>query len=485
MFRRLVVPLLLLSLVSFAPAQYSPGRQVAAIRHQLPEFRDISVWKGRAGLARFSPLGTFLAVSGKTADVAIYNTATGELVTKIDGKGFTAFSFSPDEKHVIAQNRADGSMTVHEVEAGTHVRDIRGLGKVSNMSKLLGGAGIINELNGIFPVTVLEMGNVPATRDWKHLLVNKNDREFEIVDFASGEHRYDIKHANFNSGWEAAKLTLALLGGVSGAGTAGYLMLGSISNPQFSANGRYLLIASGNKKPTLWNMEDGSMVSKFESDSRIFYSKFSPDETMVATSDFDGVTRIWKTENGELVTSIGSKKEEGVIAGWSTDSKRVFVNPTGKGDLAAYDALTGEKLYDFAGSASQGAIFSDDQSLVFTTPHKNKRVLFQVWETATGKLLATVPREKKQDAVITVKWNPNNKLIATADGFKKPVHVWNISGELIQVLEHSTPPMEFSQDGTLLATGGIVPGQKKADIGYLWEFYLDQPERLAKAFLQN
>lgn len=461
--------------LSAAPAM--PGK-IVDVKRVLPEFRDISIWKGRTGLTLFSPGGQYLAVSGKSADVVIYETETGEIKTKIDGKGFRAFSFSPDGKFAIAQNSDDLSMVVFDIEKGKTVREIRGLGTLSNLNKLFGGAGIVNEINGVFPVAVLEMGRVPATSNWKNILINKNDKEFSIVDFETGNLKFDLQHSNFNSGWEGAKLALALLGGVAGTPT-GFMLLGSQSNAQFSRDGKHLLISNGNKKPTLWSVEDGKLVAKFDAGERVFYSKFSPDGSMVATSDFKGVTKVWNTSTGELVSTIGSKKDDGVVAGWNASGAKVLINPIGKGDLQAVNPKSGEVMYAFENSMPNGTIFSNDMRLLVTIPRKNKSILFQIWETETGMLRASVPRAKGQDMPVSIKWNPANTIIATAEGVDQVVKLWSIKGELLQTLSNSSMPMEFSDDGRYLATGGVL-ANTKTNTGYLWEFGLrENLERLA------
>ncbi len=469
--------LMLLLMLSAAHAQAALG-DVVGVKRALPEFRDISVWKGRTGLMLFSPGGKYLAVSGKSADVAIYETEKGDLKTKIDGNGFRAFSFSADGRFAVAQNTFDLAMQIIEVETGKTVREIRGLGKLSNLNKLFGGSGLINEINGVFPMAVLEMGRVPVTRNWKNILVNKNDKEFSIVDFESGSLKFDLQHENFNAGWESAKLALAIVGGLAGT-PAGFMLLGSQSNAQFSSDGRYLLIANGNKKPTLWNVDEGKLVSKFDAGERVFYSKFSADGSMVATSDFKGITKVWNTETGDLISAIGSKKDRGVVAGWNIAGNKVLINPFDKGDLRAVDPKSGLTIYEFANSMPNGTVFSNDMLLLATVPRKNKSVLFQVWETETGKLLATVPRAKNQDSPVSIKWSPDNKMIATAEGVEKEVKLWSTTGQLLQTLRNSKMPMEFSEDGRYLATGGVL-ANVKTDTGYLWEFGLKETdERLA------
>lgn len=438
-------------------------KDIAQIVASMSEFRDISAWKGRTGLMHFSPDGKFLAVSAKKADVAVYSTETGKLVSMIDGKGFTAFSFGPDGKQAIAQNRSDASFGIFDVETGSMIRTVRGLGSTSQISRSMGGAGIINELNGVFPTIVLEMGRAPVTRDWQSVLVNKNDSEFELVDILTGNAKYELKHAEHKGGSERAKIALALLIG------GGALYLGSTSNPRFSDNGTYLLIANGNRDPSLWKAASGELVAKLDSTARVMYHRFSPDESMVATSDYEGVTRVWSTSDGKLISTIGSKKQPGMIAAWSWDSGKVIVIPEKAGDLAAYDPKTGEQLFIYSGSAADGSLFSDNLRYVTTRPRKNKAVLYQLWEVDSGKLIATVPRTKGEDAVISIKWHPTDLYFATSQGLKDEIKVWNLKGELLQTLPNSTVPMEFSNDGAFLATGGRL-ANNKTDIGYVWSF---------------
>ena len=212
MFKRFTIWILFLLWVAVPLRISAQGEDLAVVKAPLAEFRDISVWKGRAGLTLFSPNGKYLAVSGKTADVVIYDTETGKVISKIDGNGFRAFSFSPDGKFAIAQNTGDLSMGIFDVETGKAVREIRGIGKLSNLNKMFGGTGLINEINGILPTVVLEMGRVPVTKNWRNILVNKNDKEFAIFDFETGNLKFELQHENFNSGWESTKLVFAILG---------------------------------------------------------------------------------------------------------------------------------------------------------------------------------------------------------------------------------------------------------------------------------
>ena len=461
------------------PGAETQGKKIVHIKSALNEFRDISVWQGRNGLALFSPDGKYLAVSAKKADVVIYDTETAREICAIDGKGFDAFSFSPDGKIAVVQNSSDASMEVFEVGSGKSLRKIRGLGKVSNFSKSVGGAGLTNEAWGIYPVGFLEMGRVPATPDWKMILVNKNDKEFSLYDFQTGELKVDLDHSKYSAAWENTKVAIAILGALGG-NPAAFDILGSISNTQFSNDGKYLLIANGNKKPSLWNIQKGELLAKFEAGAKVYYARFSPDSKMVATSDFHGYTKIWDTSTGELISTIGAKDDRGIVLGWSSASDKIFVNPRRKDDLRSYDPKTGAMIHRFEASSPNGSFLRNDAKIVITVPQGNKRVLFQVWDAENAKLLVTVPRVKGQDSIISLKWSPDGEMVTTAEGTDENIKLWNLKGELLQTLTFSSIPMNFSADGKYLVTGGKL-SDGKTDTGYLWQFRSEPfEERVAR-----
>ncbi|MCU0238078.1 MAG: hypothetical protein MUC29_01440 [Pyrinomonadaceae bacterium] len=444
-------------IVSFA--QTVANDDIAVKLYNLPEFRDVSVWKGRTGLTLFSPNLKYLAVSAKSVDVVIYDTITGKPKTQIDGKGFRAFSFSPDSKYVVTQATNDLTIKIFEVETGKLVRDIRGLGALADFNRAVGGSGFVNSLNGIFIETPLEMERVPISSDWKNILVNKNDKEFMLFDYETGDAKFELKHDNYSSGKETAKTVLAILGGVEE-------LLGSASTSKFSDDGKMLFIANGNKTPTIWNVETGKLINKIDADERVFNGQISPNGKMLATTDFRRVTKIWDIEKGSLITTIGSKKDGQSLIAWSKDSEKVFVNPE-KGDLKVYEAKSGNLLYSFDKSNSYGVLLSNDQKNLVTVPRKDKAILFQIWDAETGKILATVPREAKKNSISALKWSPSGRMILTVSGLKNEIEVWNMYGEKLQTLKNSTFPMQFSPDEKLLVTGGKMENGI-TDTGYLW-----------------
>ena len=452
--------LVFLSVVAFSQTQEN---QIAVVKQSLPEFRDVSVWKGRTGLVRFSSEGKYLAVSGKSADVVIYETETGKVVSQIDGHGFTAFSFSRDSKFAVAQNTYDSSLSVFETETGKQVRNIAGLDKLSNFQKMLGGSGLVNTLNGQVLYTPAAMTEVPVSPDWKHLLINKNDKEYKLFDFATGDFKYDFNHENYSTGKETAKTILFLMVNASS-------FLGSISSADFSSDSKFVAITNGNKKPTIWNTETGKLTATIESANKVYNAIFSRDGKMLATSDTKGITRIVETETGKEVSTFGSKNDKAFAVLWSKNGERVITARNDKhNDVSVYEAKTGKKLFSFENSDAVGLFESNTGKYVATVPRNNKLLFFQIWDTETGKLMGTSPKTKDKKSLTMLKWSPNDEMVITASGLKGDVEVWYLNGGQVQVLKDATFPIEFSFDGKYMATGGKTNDPKK-DIGYIWEF---------------
>lgn len=456
-----LVSLFVLSL--FVPIGRAAGP--ATLKFQLPEFHDISVGKGRPGLTLFSPDGRYLALSAKSDDVVIYGTDTGKIISRIDGNSLRAFSFSPDSKFAVTQGSMNQAIRIYETDTGKLLREFRGLDKMAQLTKGVGGTGLTNMVRGIWPVMFLELGRVPLTSDWKSMLINRNDKEFSIYDFDSGTLKFDLAHEKYNSAWEKTKVAFAFVS-LPGGYPAGFLLLGSYSSTNFSEDGKYLLIANGNKSPSLWNIEAQKLVAKFDAEENVYHGRFDRAGSMVATSDTKGITKLWSTKDGALISTIGDKKEKTIVAGWSRGDNKVFL-ATIKGDLRAYDTA-GQMLYGFSNSRPKGILISHDYATIVTLPEKDNLILFQIWDAETGRLLATAPRAAKRKPPLSIKFSPNNRFLAVSGGgIGDRIEIWDMAGNLVQVLDNSKMPMEFSPDGNYLATGGLAP-VTKTDVGYLW-----------------
>jgi WD40 repeat protein len=457
MFKKFVVfTLLIVFQANFftLSAQENKGK-VAQVKFNLTDFRNPSILRGRFGLLQFSRDGRLLATTGTDRDLKIYDVETGKLKATIDSKkaglsgkmGFNAFSFSPDGKIAVAQEEGYANLKVFDTETGNLVRTIDGRGKISS-AKLIMSATRENDLEG------LEMIPVPSDSDWKNILVAKNDGLFQVVGIENGEVKQTLLHtSNSSNTWDFMKLVFQAYVPIPLA----YL----ISNGRFSADGKKIIIANGDKSPTLWDAETGKRIAALEPQTdRVYRAFFSPDNSMVVTSDVDGATKVWNAADGKLISSFGSEKDKNFAVAWNFSSDAI-VTITPKADARFWDARTGKILFSLEKSEASNAAFSPDGKLLATIHQDDKKQMAQIWNAADGKLIATLPRAKSEDRAFSLVWSPDGRMLVTASS--DLVKLWSADGTLLQTLENAVFPTRFSADGTLLATGG------KNDIGFVWQ----------------
>jgi WD40 repeat protein len=455
MFKKFVVLTLLFVLHANFFTVAAQERKIAQVKFNLADFRNPSTFRGRFGLLQFSRDGRLLATSGTDRDLKIYDVESGKLKATIDSKraglsgkmGFNAFSFSPDGKTAVAQEEGYANLKIFDTETGNLVRTIDGRGKVSS-AKVLLTTNQKNDLEG------LEMVPVPSDADWKNILVAKNDGLFQVVDIESGAVRQSLQHAtNSNDTWDFMKIVFRLYVPIPLA----FL----ISNGRFSADGKKIIIANGDKSPTLWDAETGRRIAALEPQTdRVYRAFFSPDSALVVTSDVDGATKIWNAADGKLLTSFGSEKDKNFAVAWNAENTAV-VTITPKTDARFWDARTGKVLFSLEKSEASNAAFSPDGKLLATIHQDDKKQMAQIWNAADGKLIATLPRAKSEDRAFSLVWSPDSRMLVTASS--DLVKVWSADGTLLQTLENAVFPTRFSTDGTLLATGG------KNDVGFVWQ----------------
>lgn len=457
MFKKFVVftfTIIFLSNVLLIKAQTNSDRKIAKLKYTLTDFRNPSNLRNRFGLLQFSPDGNLLAVSGTDRDIVIYNAETGQPTATVESKkvglgklGFNAFSFSPDGKFAVAQEENYSNLGVFDVADGNLVKTIDGRGKAASAKRQF--LAVMSKDSG-----GLEMIPVTADKDWKNILVSKNDGLFQIVDFQSGEVRHTLEHSSQpNATWDFFKLWFQAYTSIP----VPFLL----SSGRFSPNGEKVIIANGDKSPTLWDVETGKQIAKLEPQTdRVYLTIFSPDSRLVATSDVDGATKIWDASDGKMISSFGSKKNKNFATAWNADGTAIVTaSPTA--DARMWDARTGEMLFGFAGSQAMNIEFSPDKKLLATIHRDNKKQLAQIWNAENGELVASLPREKGEDRAYSLVWSPDGKMLVTASS--NQVKIWSDSGELLQTLENAVFPARFSADGRLLATGG------KNDTGYVWQ----------------
>lgn len=434
-------------------AQRQNGVQpVAQIKYKISDYKNPSIFTGRRGLARFSADDKLLAVIGDKERIVISDTETGKVLQTISyaEKDFSvnAFSFGADGKTVLVQDGLSTSIDVWDLETGKVLYKIDGRTGVSGLKKEL-ITSLAQKNSG------QELRELPISPDGKNILVGKSDSLFEVVSLADGATRFSLSQSSKSSDTKDLLKIFLIPGAVYK--TVYFLS----SNASYNLQGNRIMLANGDKFPTLWDAETGKLIAKLEpQNDKVYQANFSSNGRLIATTDVDGVTKIWDAETGAIIQTIGTpKKKERAIA-WHP-REEILATFLSDEEVHFYEARSGRLLSGTGKINLSGLSFSPDGNLITTLTKDDKSKLGQIFSVADGKLIASLRRQTKEEQPLSLKWSPNGKLFVISS--VEYVKIFNERGEFLQSLDSAVFPARFSHDGKFLATGG------KNDDGFVWQ----------------
>ena len=203
--------------------------------------------------------------------------------------------------------------------------------------------------------------------------------------------------------------------------------------PRFSPAGSLLLTENG-KDIKLWEAETGRLKFTLTGHTgNLTDACFSPDGSRIATGSNDGTARVWKTLDGQLVTTL---------LVW-----RVKKLPRFRIISRALPVL----LYVYVQ-------FSPDGRKVLTNTYFEESSA-KLWDAETGNLLAELGghtikmgyfgHKTKTEGVSSTSFSPDGKFIVTKSSFQ--VKLWNTAGgKLVAEFEAPFSLTRFSPDSKWL-----------------------------------
>jgi WD40 repeat protein len=269
----------------------------------------------------------------------------------------------------------------------------------------------------------------------------------------------------------------------------------------FSAQGEFLASSSQDMNIKLWDVESGKEVHAFRmssvdmADIDIFTGgnllvsgeaiwdlesfeeihvlergtifpgsvAFSPDGSQLALGLFEKEITLWDVTNGKLLNTFERREENRTKSmDFSPDGTLLAVGVI-DGTVRLLDVASGNivKVLKYSGETDiHDLVFSPDGNYLATGGRVPAVIL---WDVAGGEVVRTF---RLTDNAISMDFSPDGTVLATAGGVEYEVRLWDVeSGNLLDSLPHNDQlsSLAFSPDGRLLAVGCF-----DGNI-YLWE----------------
>lgn len=360
------------------------------------EPRTLTGHVGEVNRLAWSPDGATLASAGDDATLRLWEVATGAERLRIDGAPETIIfdvAFSPNGA-LLAAAAYDGLAMLYNSSSGALV------------ATLDGHEG--SALNAI-----------AFSPDGARLATAADDNTAKIWALEGSQ--------------PSAQPLLTL------AGHTNYVM-----DVAFSPDGASVLTAGLDRQAILWDADTGQPVSTLAGHTlSLFGAAFSPDGSLVATGSSDNTARVWSVATGDTLLTLAGH------GNWVRD---VAFSPEGSQiATAGYDGSA--RLWSLA-------LLSPDVPLALAYSHDGTRMATanlsgtQLWDTATGASLATLPQGSR---VTSVAFSPDGSRLASADGDGLSL-LWDVNtpgdGPLLTLAGHTAgiSKVTFSPSGATLAS---------------------------------
>lgn len=186
----------------------------------------------------------------------------------------------------------------------------------------------------------------------------------------------------------------------------------SVSNLQFSSDGKLLVSSSNDGTIRIWRVADWSLKTTFYGhENSVFSASFSPDGTKVVSSGVDATVRVWDTESGRELARLLSHSQPVAWAGF-VDGGRTVLSADWGGVIKSWSAgghADFVNAISFSPSGDIAASASDDHTV-------------RVWDTVSGEELRIL--NGHADRVTSLRFSRDGARLISADAVGQVI-VWN------------------------------------------------------------
>jgi WD40 repeat protein/DNA-binding SARP family transcriptional activator len=421
---------------------------------------------GGANSVAFSPDGKELAVASEAGEVTIWDTGNWRKLFSLPGE---IARYSPDGRR-LATGSQDGAVTIWDSSTRQELLTLKGQNQWVEL--------------------------LYFSPDGRLLVSTSDDNTFIVWDSDTGKKLFSSTSTAYASFSPDGRLLVTSDLTESGSainlwevdrGWARLDQLLGYSEPAFSPDGRWLVMAGGETIPTGIFLIDLSNVDLQSTNlsavkpwsvpsahtNNIFNFSFGPDSSLLASAGQDGTAKVWRLSDQGLEPLMTLSGHIGALydVAFSPDGTRLATAGQ-DGTVRIWDITPAgaSEWFTFAGRSDGGYRLSLTQDGIYLAAAGFNDDMAKVWDLDTGKELLTIPGHG--GSLFSVGISPDGNLLATA-GYDNMAKIWKlnlaagkVAPEPLLILNgHATGPKVgglypgltaavFSPDGTKLATGG-------------------------------
>jgi RNA polymerase sigma factor (sigma-70 family) len=423
------------------------------------ERRTLTLSKGALAAAAFSPDWRRLATAAGRGEkvILLWNLASGKEIRRIDVPSETvSLAFAADGKLLASGDlRTDAGATdvtvrLWNVRTGKELRRLpMGVFAVSALAFTSDGTRLATGGRGLSPVA----------RVWD-VASGKPAVDFPERDVAVGSAAYSPDGRMLVTGdgvldlWDPA--TGRRIRRI-GAGA------GSLYDPTFSADGRYLAAEGEDGIFRLWEPATGKEVRHWRVREKFSWLGFdlSPDGRALATGGNDGTIRFWELATGKEIRRIAVQDRPANIQ-FSPDGRFLAWLSLGvdklRWHLRLWDVAGGKEVRRWSAAHGYTFRFSSDGKLLAGVELTKGACLIicHLWDVATGRdrpITLSLPRPAYAGAMA---FSPDGRTLALGDS-TGVIYLWELAAGKVrcrlQAPGGTVFSLAFAPDGKTLVSG--------------------------------
>jgi WD40 repeat protein len=227
---------------------------------------------------------------------------------------------------------------------------------------------------------------------------------------------------------------------------------GPVTSGSFSRDGKLVITASEDGSARVWRTADGELLSSLAHGAPLATANLSPNGRIAVTAGSDGSARLWDVHRG---TQLHRLSHDGAVndARFSPNG-RLLVTASEDHSAAIWRVTDGRRLRRLIGHSGGvvAAEFSPGGRRVATA---SVDTTARIWNVRSG--MTEQELTGHTDALTALAFNPSGSLLATSS-IDRDARVWKVASgvqaALLRIHVGLVSDVSFSADGRWLATAG-------------------------------